>query len=98
LSVAVALRLVRARLLGFDEAFEPSHHFHHVSRRGCMPSRDPNSAALNPLSIHRATRTAHSSRVARPIVASAPKAYDDHLTTSGTRLDERIPFVAFLIF
>jgi hypothetical protein len=63
-----------------------SSHFQWRSVASFTPMRAANSRPLKPLSRHRATRCAHSSREVRATLRGVP----DHQALSGTVLVERI--------
>jgi hypothetical protein len=69
----------------------PSCHFQNVKLRGLIPSSPANSFAVSPLSFHRATRFAHSSRSVRMTshyTANSPPVSDgQHRTDTLLRYD-----------
>jgi hypothetical protein len=81
-------RLTRTR---FGEAeVDASCDRHHESVFALTPICAANRANESPLCFNCATRAVHSSRVARPIAASASKSYASDAPASGTRFAERI--------
>lgn len=83
---------VRARVVGADGGAGdvPSFHFHHESECALMPVSAANSVAVSPLSFHRSTRFAQTSRDSFAMPTSGTHRHATARSSSGTRFVERI--------